>query len=126
MAISHSTLLAQRCHRSDDGIAGSLQIAPDGDRIVLGSAGVHAQNQSLFDTPLKDAATDAAPAARAAIQPILPAARKELPVENRTQFIMYVAASGGRMQSGASGTMPRCTAALGRCHADEPIVAPVR
>jgi tripartite-type tricarboxylate transporter receptor subunit TctC len=89
------------------GTTGSLRVMranPDGYQFVLGSAGTHSQNQSLFKTPLYNAATDFAPVALVAEQPILLIARKELPVDNLTQFIAYVRANSGKMQFGSAGT----------------------
>src|SRR5579871_4036508 len=67
------------------GTTGVLRVAraaPDGYQFVLGTTGTHAQNQSLYKAPLYNAATDFAPVALVAEQPILLIARNDLPVGN--------------------------------------------
>jgi tripartite-type tricarboxylate transporter receptor subunit TctC len=89
------------------GSTGALRVAraaPDGYQFVLGSAGTHAQNQSLYKTPLYNAATDFAPVALVAEQPILLVTRKDLPAGNLAEFIAYARANRDRMQFGSAGT----------------------
>ena len=59
------------------GMVGSSRVAkatPDGYQFVLGSVGTHAQNQTLYKNPLYNTATDFAPVALVAEQPIILAA----------------------------------------------------
>jgi tripartite-type tricarboxylate transporter receptor subunit TctC len=89
------------------GTTGVLRVAraaPDGYQFVLGTSGTHAQNQSLYKTPLYNAATDFAPVALVAEQPILLIARKDLPVGNLAEFIAYTRANQAKMQFGSAGT----------------------
>src|SRR5450631_717365 len=66
------------------GMTGAYRIvkaAPDGYQFVLGTNGTHAQNQSLYKNPLYNAATDFAPVALIAEQPIALLARPDLPAD---------------------------------------------
>ena len=66
------------------GMVGSSRVAkatPDGYQFVLGSVGTHAQNQTLYKNPLYNTATDFAPVALVAEQPIILAARSTLPAD---------------------------------------------
>ena len=67
------------------GMVGSSRVAkatPDGYQFVLGSVGTHAQNQTLYKNPLYNTATDFAPVALVAEQPIILAARNTMPAGN--------------------------------------------
>ncbi len=89
------------------GMAGAARVAkaaPDGYMFVLGSAGTHAHNQTLFKSPLYNAATDFAPVALVVEQPVLLVVRKDLPVGNLPEFIAYVQANQAKMQYGSPGT----------------------
>jgi tripartite-type tricarboxylate transporter receptor subunit TctC len=89
------------------GMSGSLRVsraAPDGYQFVLGTAGTHAQNQSLYKNPLYNASTDFTPVALVAEQPILLIARKDFPADNLADFIAYTRANQTRMQFGSAGT----------------------
>jgi tripartite-type tricarboxylate transporter receptor subunit TctC len=89
------------------GTTGALRVAraaPDGYQFVLGSSGTHAQNQSLYRHPLYDAASDFAPVALIAEQPILLITRKDLPADNLAQFIAYTRANRDKMQFASAGT----------------------
>ena len=88
------------------GMIGSARIAratPDGYQFVLGSVGTHAQNQTLYKNPLYNAATDFAPLALIAEQPIVLAARKNFPAGNLPEFIAYTKANQEKMQFGSPG-----------------------
>ena len=52
---------------------------PTATNSCLGSVGTHAQNQTLYKNPLYNSATDFAPVALVAEQPIVLAARKDFP-----------------------------------------------
>jgi tripartite-type tricarboxylate transporter receptor subunit TctC len=89
------------------GMAGAARVAkaaPDGYTFVLGSAGTHAHNQTLYKSPLYNAATDFAPVALVVEQPVLLVARKDLPPGNLPEFIDYAKANQARMQYGSPGT----------------------
>jgi tripartite-type tricarboxylate transporter receptor subunit TctC len=88
------------------GMVGSLRVAkapPDGYEFVLGIAGTHAQNQTLYKHPLYNAATDFAPVALIAEQPTVLTTRKDLPPDNLAQFISYAKANQAKMQYGSAG-----------------------
>jgi tripartite-type tricarboxylate transporter receptor subunit TctC len=89
------------------GMTGAYRVAkatPDGYQFVLGTNGTHAQNQSLYKNPLYNAATDFAPVALIAEQPIGLLARKDLPADNLQQFIAYAKANQAGMKYGSAGT----------------------
>ena len=88
------------------GMIGSARIAratPDGYQFLLGSVGTHAQNQTLYKDPLYNSATDFAPIALVAEQPIVLAARKEFPANNLAEFIAYTKANQEKLQYGSPG-----------------------
>jgi tripartite-type tricarboxylate transporter receptor subunit TctC len=89
------------------GMIGSSRVAkaaPDGYQFVLGSVGTHAQNQTLYKSPLYNTATDFAPVALVADQPIMLAARNTLPVSNLAEFTAYAKANQAKMQYGSPGS----------------------
>jgi tripartite-type tricarboxylate transporter receptor subunit TctC len=89
------------------GMSGAFRVAkaaPDGYQFVLGTNGTHAQNQSLYKNPLYNAATDFAPVALIAEQPIGLLARKDLPADNLAEFIAYAKANQAGMKYGSAGT----------------------
>ncbi len=88
------------------GMLGSARVAkatPDGYEFVLGIAGTHAQNQTLYKHPLYNAATDFAPVALIAEQPTVLVTRKDLPPDTLPQFIAYAKANQAKMQFGSAG-----------------------
>ena len=92
------------------GMIGAQRVAkaaPDGYQFVLGNAGSHAQNQTLYKHPLYNAATDFAPVALIAEQPIVLIARKDLPANNLQEFIAYAKANQAKMHYGSAGVGTR-------------------
>ncbi len=88
------------------GMTGSARVAkapPDGYQFVLGTSGTHAVNQTLSKRPLYNAATDFAPVALIADQPVLLVARKDLPADNLPDFVAYAKANQASMQYGSAG-----------------------
>jgi tripartite-type tricarboxylate transporter receptor subunit TctC len=88
------------------GMIGANRVAkapPDGYQFVLGNAGSHAQNQTLYKHPPYNAATDFAPVALIAEQPLVLIARKDLPADNLPEFIAYTKANQAKMQYGSAG-----------------------
>jgi tripartite-type tricarboxylate transporter receptor subunit TctC len=88
------------------GMTGAYRVAkaaPDGYQFVLGTNGTHAQNQSLYKNPLYNAATDFAPVALIAEQPIALLTRKDLPADNLKEFIAYAKANQSSMKYGSAG-----------------------
>jgi tripartite-type tricarboxylate transporter receptor subunit TctC len=78
--------------------------APDGYQFLLGTVGTHAQNQTLYRNPQYNAATDFAPVALIAEQPIVLIARKDLPAGNLQEFIAYTRANQEKMKYGSAGS----------------------
>jgi len=88
------------------GMIGSARVAkapPDGYQFVLGSAGTHAANQTLFKNPAYNVITDFAPVMLVVEQPIVLITRKDLPVNNLPEFIAYAKANQSIMQYGSPG-----------------------
>jgi tripartite-type tricarboxylate transporter receptor subunit TctC len=88
------------------GMTGSYRVAkatPDGYQLVLGTNGTHAQNQSLYKSPLYNAATDFAPVALIAQQPIALLARPDFPADGLKGFVAYAKANQAAMKYGSAG-----------------------
>ena len=88
------------------GMIGVKRVAhapPDGYQFVLGSTGNFAQNQTLYRSPLYNAATDFAPVALVTQQDSVLVARKSLPADDLRGFISHVKANQSRIQFGSSG-----------------------
>lgn len=88
------------------GMLGGARVAraaPDGYQFVLGNMGTHAANQTLYKTPLYNAANDFAPVTLVAETPLLLLTRKEFPADNLPQFITYARANQAKMQFGSGG-----------------------
>jgi tripartite-type tricarboxylate transporter receptor subunit TctC len=83
------------------GAARVARAAPDGYTLLLASSGSHAYSQSLYKTPLYNAATDFAPVALLAEQPLVLITRKDLPASDLPSFISYARANQSRMQYGS-------------------------
>src|SRR5260370_34165074 len=89
------------------GMTGSARVAqspPDGYTFVLGTVGTHAQGQTLYKKPLYNAATDFAPVALIAEQPIILMPRKDWPPNNFKNFVTYATATQATMQHASPGT----------------------
>ena len=82
------------------GVSRVAKAAPDGYQFVLGNAGTHAINQTLYKRPLYNAVTEFAPVMLVADQPIVVLARNDLPINNLPEFITYMKANQARMQFG--------------------------
>jgi tripartite-type tricarboxylate transporter receptor subunit TctC len=88
------------------GMTGAYRVAraaPDGYEFVLGTAGTHAVNQTLYKKPLYGAATDFAPVILIVEQPTVLVARNDLPVSNLAEFIVYARANQATLQFGSPG-----------------------
>src|SRR5205823_13657959 len=69
----------------------------------LGTNGTHAQNQTLYKKPLYNAATDFAPVALIAEQPIVLMARQDFPADDLKAFIAYAKVNQADMKYGSAG-----------------------
>jgi tripartite-type tricarboxylate transporter receptor subunit TctC len=105
-----SELLGQQVIVENVGGAGGMmgasrvaKAAPDGYQFVSGGVGTHAASQALYEKPLYNAATDFAPVALTAEQPILLIARRDYPANNLQEFIEYAKANQAKMQYGSAG-----------------------
>jgi len=88
------------------GMTGGQRIAkapPDGYQFVFGGTSTHAINQTLYKSPLYNAAADFAPVALMIEQPVVLITRPDLPVGNLKEFIAYTKANQAKMQYGSSG-----------------------
>lgn len=89
------------------GMVGGTRVAkaaPDGYQLVIGTAGTHAINQSLYKRPLYNSATDFAPAGIAAHSFLVLIARNDLPPNTLAEFAAYAKANADRMQYASAGT----------------------
>ena len=98
------------------GMSGSNRVAkapPDGYQFVLGGTFM-ALNQSLYKSPLYNAATAFEPVTLIVEQPAVLLVRNDLPVQNLAEFIAYARANQARMQfgSGGVGSAPHLACAL--------------
>jgi tripartite-type tricarboxylate transporter receptor subunit TctC len=105
-----SELLGQQVIIENIGGAGGMngvnrvaKAAPDGYQFVIGGIGTFAANQTLYKSPLYNAATDFAPVALIAEQAEVLTVRKDLPANNLREFIAYAKANQARMQYGTAG-----------------------
>jgi tripartite-type tricarboxylate transporter receptor subunit TctC len=88
------------------GIVGTSRVAkavPDGYTILLGSVGTHAYNPTLYKKLPYNPATDFAPVALFAEQPMVLITRKDFPASNLQEFIAYAKANGAKLQYGSAG-----------------------
>src|SRR5438477_11458312 len=88
------------------GMTGGQRIAkaaPDGYQFVFGGTSTHAINQTLYKSPLYNAANDFAPVALMIEQPVVLITRPDLPVGSLQEFIAYTKANQAKMQYGSSG-----------------------
>jgi tripartite-type tricarboxylate transporter receptor subunit TctC len=85
------------------GTARAARAAPDGYTIVIGGADTFAQNQSLFEKPPYNPATDFVPIALAVELPLVLVGRNGLPPSNLQELIPYMKANQDKMQFGSSG-----------------------
>ena len=85
------------------GAARVAKAAPDGYQFALGTSGTHALNQSIYEKPLYNAATDFTPVALIFEVPMVVMTRKDFPADNLQQFIAYARANHATMQYGSSG-----------------------
>src|SRR5205807_9117458 len=74
--------------------------------------GTHAASQTLYGKPLYNAATDFAPVALNAEQPIVLIARRDYPANNLQDFIAYAKANQTKMQYGSAGRSEEHTSEL--------------
>src|SRR6476660_1312852 len=88
------------------GMNGSARVAkaaPDGYQFVLGTAGTHAANQTLYKHPLYDAAKDFAPVALIVEQPMVLITRNDFPAKTLPEFIAHVRANQDKLQYNSAG-----------------------
>ncbi len=88
------------------GMIGTSRVAkapPDGYQFVLGTSGTHALNQTIYQKPLYNAATDFTPVGLIFEVPLVLMTRKDFPAENLKEFIAYARAHQAAMQYGSSG-----------------------
>jgi len=85
------------------GTARAARAAPDGYTIVIGGADTFAQNQSLFEKPPYNPATNFVPIVLAVELPLVLVGRNGLPPSNLQELILYMKANQDKMQFGSSG-----------------------
>jgi tripartite-type tricarboxylate transporter receptor subunit TctC len=88
------------------GMVGSSRVAkaqPDGYQALLGTVGTHAQNQTLYKTPLYDSRTDFEPVALVVDVPIVLVTTNSMPVKTLQEFIDYTKAHQAEVQYASPG-----------------------
>lgn len=88
------------------GMVGSSRVAkaaPDGYQVLLGTVGTHAQNQTLYKTPLYDSRTDFEPVALVVEVPIVLVTTNTMPVKSLQDFIAYAKVNQAKMQYASPG-----------------------
>jgi tripartite-type tricarboxylate transporter receptor subunit TctC len=88
------------------GMVGSSRVAkaqPDGYQALLGTVGTHAQNQTLYKTPLYDSRTDFEPVALVVDVPIVLVTTNGMPVKTLQEFIAYTKANQAKLQYASPG-----------------------
>jgi tripartite-type tricarboxylate transporter receptor subunit TctC len=110
MAAAMSEKLGQQIIVENAGGAGGMtganrvaKAAPDGYQFVLGGSGALVYNQFLYKKPLFNAATDFAPVAMIAEQPLVLITRKDLPANTLPDFIAYAREKQAAMTYGSAG-----------------------
>ncbi len=84
------------------GTARAARAAPDGYTIVIGGADTFAQNQSLFEKPPYNPATDFVPIVLAVGLPLVLVGRNGLPPSNLQELIPCMKANQDKMQFGSA------------------------
>jgi len=77
---------------------------PDGYQMLLGGESPNAQVQLMHQAPPYDAATDFAPVALVAQQPLILTTRPGIPAGSLSDFVAYAKANQVKMQYGSPGT----------------------
>jgi tripartite-type tricarboxylate transporter receptor subunit TctC len=88
------------------GMIGAARVArapADGSQFLIGTLGTQAQNQTLYKSPLYDAATDFTPVALLWQVHFILTVRKDLPVTNLQEFIAYAKTHQMAMHYGSAG-----------------------
>ena len=88
------------------GMIGAARVArapADGYQFLIGTLGTQAQNQTLYKSPLYNAAKDFTPVALLWQVRFILIARKDLPVDNLKAFIAYAKANQAAMHYGSAG-----------------------
>ncbi len=88
------------------GMTGSKRVADaasDGYQFVLGTAGSHAQSQTLFAKPLYNAAAAFTSIALIARTPIMLVVRNDLPAKTLSGFVAYAKENQAKMSYGSAG-----------------------
>jgi len=88
------------------GMTGSQHVAnsaPDGYTFLMGNSGTHAFSQALYKKPLYNSVKDFTPVELVTESPRILIVRKNLPVSNLREFILYTKAHQANMQFGSAG-----------------------
>jgi tripartite-type tricarboxylate transporter receptor subunit TctC len=88
------------------GMVGGARVAksaPDGYTLLIGNAGTHAFNQTLYKKPLYNAVTDFEPVGLVSESPRILIARKDLPANTLQELIAYLKANEKTAQFGSAG-----------------------
>jgi len=93
-------------HPGAGGVVGSdivAKAAPDGYTLIIGNAGSHGINASVYSKLPYDIQRDFAPVSQIAIAPNIMVVNPELPVKNVKEFIAYAKARPGALNYASGG-----------------------
>ncbi len=85
------------------GVTRVAKAAPDGYVLLMGNLGTQAASVGLYPKLAYDPRTDFEPIINAAATPMLVVAKKDLPVKDFKEFIVYLKANAARMSYGTGG-----------------------
>lgn len=85
------------------GTGRAAKAAPDGYQFIMGGIDTFAMSKALYKKLPYDPVGDFIPVALVAEQPIILLARKDLPVKDLREFIVYGKGNPGKMQYGSAG-----------------------
>ena len=85
------------------GVTRVAKAAPDGYTILMGNLGTQAASVGLYPKLAYDPRTDFEPIMNAAATPMLVVAKKDLPVKDFKEFIVYLKANAAKMNYGTGG-----------------------
>jgi tripartite-type tricarboxylate transporter receptor subunit TctC len=110
LALGMSQTLGQQVIVENVGGAGGMngasrvaRASPDGYQFVLGYASTHAFNQTIYKSPLYNAATDFTPVVLVSEIQLVLVTRKDFPANSLQEFVAYTKANQAKMQYGSAG-----------------------
>jgi tripartite-type tricarboxylate transporter receptor subunit TctC len=85
------------------GTARAAKAAPDGHTVVVGSLGPNVAAVGMYDSLPYDPIKDFEPVIMSVLQPMVVITRKDLPVADFREFLVYLSANGSKLNYGSGG-----------------------